>query len=405
MFDKIKLLIDEVSQIRPLTEKEKEILLSHKSVQKASLEVNGKTYLAWRIIHNNALGPGKGGIRFHPNVSEDEIKALSFWMSLKNSLAGLPFGGAKGGVKVDPKKLNSAELQELSRKWVQAFHERLGSDIDIPAPDVYTNSQIMSWMLDEFEKLKGRHEPGFITGKPLELGGCILREDSTARGGFLIFEEFCRKVNLDKNNLQIAIQGFGNAGWNIAKFLHEAGYKVVAVSDSKGGIYNQEGLDVFAVKKAKDELGSVTEFDAKKITNEELLELDVDVLFLAALENQITKDNAENIKAKYIFELANGPVTPEADMILHNRNVLVVPDILANSGGVIGSYFEWVQNKTGHIFEPDYLRKRFEDTIIASFSKVFSDFERHNRKYTMRLISYAIAIDRILKAEKLRGND
>ena len=404
VFENAQEMINKVSDIMNLSEKEKELLVTHKSIKHDEIEVDGKKYPAWRIIHNNALGPGKGGIRYHLGVSEDEVKSLSFWMSLKNSLSGLPFGGAKGGVKVNPKELDQKQIEKISRAWVNSFHEVIGQDKDIPAPDVYTNPQVMSWMLDEFEKIKNRHEPGFITGKPLGLGGCPLRADSTSKGGYIIIDELVTLHKLNKKDITIAIQGFGNAGWNIAKFLYKNGYKVIAVSDSKGGILSEEGLNIFDVRKTKDEKRTVIEHEGKKISNAEILELDVNILILAALENQITQENADSIKAKYILELANGPVNPKADKILHSKQKIVVPDILANSGGVVGSYFEWVQNKTGQIFQEEFLEKRFSERMKESFNKVHTEFEERKREYDMRTISYIIAIKRILEAEKLRGN-
>ena len=363
--------------------------------------MDGEKYTAWRIVHNDSLGPGKGGIRFHPNVSEDEVKSLAFWMSMKNSLAGLPYGGAKGGVKINPKIMSKEDLEKVSREFIRAFHEFLGEDIDVPAPDVYTNPQIMGWMLDEYERIKGRHEPGMITGKPLALQGCKIRGKSTAKGGFVVFKELLSKIGKNKDEITIAVQGFGNAGYNFAQFAYDEGFKVVAVSDSKGGIANSSGLNIPEVKKVKDEKGSVVEYNADKISNEELLEMDVNFLILAALENQITKDNVSKVKSRYIIELANGPTTFDATIALYERGVMVVPDILANAGGVIGSYFEWAQNKTGNIFEDDYLEKRLEDMMKRNFNKVY---ELHlEKKVDMRTAAYIIAIKRILDAERARG--
>jgi len=391
-----KSMIEKISKIMDLDKKEKEILSKYFKIQKANLKIKKHSYKAFRIIHNNSLGPGKGGIRYHPNVSEDEVKSLSFWMSLKNSLAGLPFGGAKGGIIVDPKKLSQDELQELSRKYVRAFHKHMGQDKDVPAPDVYTNPQIMSWMLDEFEKINDKKEPGFITGKPVELGGIRLRNDSTSKGGFIIFNELAKKENI--KNSRIAIQGFGNAGYFMAKHLSK---NIVAVSDSSGGIYDPKGLNIDKAKNIKDEKGSVQNYSAKKISNKELLELDIDILVLAALENQITKENASRIKAGYIIELANGPISNDADGILFKKKITVIPDILANSGGVVGSYFEWLQNKTGTGFEDSYIERMFDQKMKETFNKVYNEYK--NSKHDMRTAAYVIAIRRILDAERLRG--
>ena len=403
-FDNIKNNLEKVSTYINLTDSEKKLLLNHKKINKTNLDVDGKEYEALRIIHNDALGPGKGGIRFHPDVSEDEVKSLSFWMSLKTSLAGLPYGGAKGGIKINPKELSEQELEKVSRAYIQAFHEYIGEDVDVPAPDVYTNPKIMGWMLDEYEKIKGKHEPGVITGKPIELGGCVIRGDATSKGGKIILDLFLKKMNKNPKETSVVIQGFGNAGMNIAKMLHEDGYNVIAISDSKGAIFNKEGIDIEKAIEIKKEKSSVINYEeAQKISNKELLEIETDVLILAALENQITSENAENIKAKYILELANGPVTSEADDILHEKGIAVIPDILANAGGVIVSYCEWVQNKTGHIFSRDYMENILKEKITQAFNKTYELYEKEE-KFTMRNAAYIIAIKRILDAERARGN-
>jgi len=427
-FLNIKKRLEEIQEYSKINNKALSRLLSYKRIKKAVLKVNGKKYEAWRILHNNALGPGKGGIRFHPDVSEDEIKSLAFWMSLKTSLMGLPFGGAKGGVKVNPKKLSKKQLEQLSRAYIQAFHKFLGQDIDIPAPDVYTTPQIMAWMLDEYEKIKNRKEPAMITGKPFELGGCQIRKQATSKGGFIVLQELLKekekqkKKNKELNKLRIAIQGFGNAGINIAKILYKEGYKIIAVSDSKGGILNNFGLNIPEVQKIKQKKTTVIEYSntapkTEIITNKELLELDVDILILAALENQITEKNADKIKTKYILELANGPITIEADRILNRKGIIVVPDILANAGGVVASYFEWLQNKKNKIFEKKQLEKKFENIMKQGFHRVYNFYKNNknkihrnnknidnknedNKKLTMREVAYIIAIKRILNAEK-----
>ena len=404
IFSNITNKLNEIQKIGCLTDKEIQILSAPKRISRANLRIGGKNLPAWRIVFNDSLGPGKGGIRFHPGVSEDEMMSLSFWMSIKNSLAGLPYGGAKGGVKFDPKNASPQILEAVSRKYINAFYKVLGQDKDIPAPDVYTNPQIMAWMLDEYEKKTGRHEPGMITGKPLELQGCILRSDATAKGGLIITEEMAREFNLRKRNLKIAIQGFGNAGLNIAKMLWENDFKIAAVSDSKGGIYNKNGLNIKEVIKTKSEKGLVSEYrKSERITNEELLKLPVDILILAALENQITKDNAGRIRAKYIIEIANGPVSYEADKILFNKGTLIAPDILASAGGVIASYFEWSQNKTGNILDQKYLEKLFKQKMAGSWRQVIALNKKRRNKIDLRTAAYLIAIKRILAAEKLRG--
>lgn len=368
------------------------------------LEINGKKYPAWRIVYNRAIGPGKGGIRFHQDVSEDEVKSLAFWMTLKNSLAGIPYGGAKGGIKFNPKNAALKELEEISRAYIDNFYQYLGQDKDIPAPDVYTNAQIMSWMLDEFEKKVGHHEPGMITGKPLELGGIALRGDATAQGGYLVTKELVNKFLAGRKGIKVAVQGFGNAGLFMTEKLANDGFKIIAVSDSKGGIYNEAGLNIKDLVDFKKSGRSVNEYaGGAAITNAQLLELETDILVLAALENQITKDNAGNIPAKYIVELANGPITYEADKILAAKKTIIVPDILANSGGVIVSYFEWAQNKTGHILDEKYLSDLLETKMIKNYNRVYEEFLAQGSKITLRQAAYLIAVRRILAAEKYRG--
>lgn len=400
VFENISKTLNRVSDIMDMSPLERKVILDFRSIRKEILEVEGKRYEAFRIIHNDSLGPGKGGIRYHPDVSEDEVKSLAFWMSIKNSLAGLPYGGAKGGVRINPKTMTEGDLEKVSRAFIRKFHDAIGVDRDIPAPDVYTNAQIMGWMLDEYEKIEGRKEPGMITGKPLALGGLAFREVSTSKGGFIMFREMVSKQK--KKKATVAVQGFGNAGYNFAHMAHQEGFRVVAVSDSKGGVYNAKGLDINKVREAKEDLGSVTGCKAKKITNQQLLEMEVDFLVLAAMENQVTKENADRVKASCILELANGPVTSEAGEILRRKKVTVVPDILANAGGVIGSYFEWVQNKTGGIFEENYLEQRLEKIMKENFHRVY---ELHKeKKVDMRTAAYMLAIRRILEAEKARGN-
>ncbi len=405
LFSNITKKLDEIKTIEGLTDKEIELLSTPKKINYTKLEVGGKEISAWRILFNNALGAGKGGIRFHPDVSEDEVKSLSFWMMIKNSLAELPYGGAKGGVKFNPKETSIEDIQEISRKFIDAFYKDLGQDKDVPAPDVYTNAQIMSWMLDQYEKNVGHHEPAMITGKPLELQGSELRNDATAKGGFIIIKEMVKKISKDKGELKIAVQGFGNAGLYISQMLYNDGFNVVAVSDSKGGIYNVDGLNIEEVIAVKKENGSVIGYEnGEEITNKDLLELDVDILVLSALENQVTEENADNIKAKYVVEIANGPVSNEADKILFNKGVMVVPDVLANAGGVIVSYFEWAQNRTGNILDNEYLEGILYKKMISSWDKMMLLYEERNKEIDLRTVAYIIALRRIITAEKLRGN-
>jgi glutamate dehydrogenase (NAD(P)+) len=393
--------LEKIGRIANLSDKELELLKTPQYIHQAELEVSGKKFMAYRVQHNNSRGPFKGGIRYHPEVNLDEVKALAFWMSLKTAVADIPFGGGKGGVTVNPKELSVEELEELSRAWIQAFYKHIGPTKDIPAPDVYTTPQVMAWMMDEYEKLIGEKAPGVITGKPIEMGGSLVRDIATALGGVYVLEEAMRKAGLSEKN--VAIQGFGNAGMNAAKLLVGAGFKVVAVSDSKGGIYNASGLDVEELVRVKNETKSVVNYEnAEKISNQELLELEVAVLVPSALANVITKDNAVNVKAKVILELANGPTTAEADQILHSKNVLVLPDILANAGGVTVSYFEWVQNNYGYYWDADTIKSRLKEKMVTAFNRVWEKYSQND--YDFRTNTYVLAVKKILDAEKLRGN-
>ena len=341
-FDNIRQYLKDVQEIDQLSSKEIKLLSHPQRIKKANLKIDGQIFPAWRILFNDALGPGKGGIRFHPQANEDEVMSLAFWMAIKDSLAEIPYGGAKGAVKFNPKNASLKLQENISRKFIDAFYRVLGPDKDIPAPDVYTNSQIMAWMLDEYEKKVGHHEPAMITGKPLVLGGCKLRNDATAKGGFFVIKEMIKSFHLRKNHLRVAIQGFGNAGSYLAEMLDDDDFLVVAVSDSQGGIYNEKGLNIHQVKQIKQAKGSVIfATPGKQITNQEILSLPVDILILAALENQVTLENADIIQASSVVEIANGPVTHDADQKLFSKGITVVPDVLANSGGVIVSYFEW----------------------------------------------------------------
>lgn len=399
-FTQITNFIDKIGSIANLNNDELELLKTPQRSYKADLEVNGKNYNAYRIQFNDARGPTKGGIRFHPGVSEDEVKALSFWMTLKTAVVNVPYGGGKGGITVNPKELSQEELEKLSREFVRAFHPFIGPTKDIPAPDVYTNGQIMSWMLDEYESIKGEHAPGMITGKPLELGGSLVRDIATALGGVYVLEDAMKKLNIDSKN--VIIQGFGNAGMNAAKLLVERGYTIIGVSDSKGAVYNQDGFNVEELIKIKNETGSVTNSEVgEKLSNMEFLSKECDVLIPAALENSITKDNAGSINTKIIVELANGPTTVEADEILHKKNVLVLPDILANAGGVTVSYFEWVQNNMGYYWEENEIKTKLEKKMISSFNEIWLNY--NSNEHDFRTNTYIYAINKILKAEKLRG--
>lgn len=375
-----------------------------------------ESYHAFRVQFNNARGPFKGGIRFHPDADEDEVKALAALMAIKTAVVNIPFGGAKGGVQVNPKQLSSKEVQQVAREYVKVFVDNLGPDIDCPAPDVNTNPDIMAWMRDEYETLTRSYSPAVITGKPLSFGGSLGRDTATARGGFFILQEMVDRLALDPSDMRVAIQGFGNAGMHVARFLHQAGYIVVAVSDSHGGIYSPEGIDPVRIAKYKTKTGSVTgEYcegsvcdiermnldGVKRVSNEELLELDCDVLIPAALDNVITEENAKNIKAQTILELANGPTTPEADAILEKNGVRVIPDVLANAGGVTVSYFEWSQGRSGEQWTAEQVDERLKRVILDAYKAVRREARRE--KMTYREAAFSVGIQRMLDAMKVRG--
>ncbi|MBI2649977.1 Glu/Leu/Phe/Val dehydrogenase [Candidatus Woesearchaeota archaeon] len=400
--------IDKVSKVLKLGQAELDILTIPKRILTFSFPVkldSGEIryFTGYRVQFNDSRGPTKGGIRFHPEVNLEEIKTLAFLMTLKCAVVNLPYGGAKGGIMVGPKRFSEQELERISRGYIREINGFIGPDIDIPAPDVNTDSKIMAWMLDEYEKLKGRHAPATITGKPIALGGSKARDFSTSMGGAYVLHEFADSFDMKPKKTSVALQGFGNVGMNIARILHEWGYKIVAVSDSKSGIFNKDGLNIKDVINHKQKSGQLSKFkNSKNISNEDLLELKADVLIPAALEDQITKKNASNIKAKLILEMANRPITPEADDILLDKNIFVMPDILANAGGVVVSYFEWVQNSMNFYWsEKEVLDKlkTYMTNAVKELSKVCTDF-----KCDMRKSLYINAINKVLEAERLRGN-
>jgi len=363
-----------------------------------------KVFRGFRVHYNTSRGPAKGGIRFHAGVTLDEVKALSFWMTIKNAVVNIPFGGGKGGVIVDPKEISQNELKKLSERYVDAIFEFIGPDKDIPAPDVNTNETIMGWMSEEYNKLAGKFSPATFTGKPIALGGSKGRDISTSLGASYIIDEYMKNHNLAPEKTAVAIQGFGNVGYNLAKILYESGYKVVALSDSKSGIYDEVGLNPEEIMKEKIESGgSIRNIGGrgKKITNEELLELDVDILVPAALENVITKDNARKIKAKVVVEVANGSTTIDADKILESKGKEIIPDVLANAGGVTVSYFEWIQNRTGEYWEADEVFEKLEKIMRTEFKNVNETKLEKNVSY--RTAAYIIALERIAKAIDARG--
>jgi glutamate dehydrogenase/leucine dehydrogenase len=356
-----------------------------------------KIFEGYRVQYNNVMGPYKGGIRYHASTNISEVKALAFWMSLKCAVIGIPMGGGKGGITVNPKLLSKTELEKLSRGWVQGLSDILGPHKDVPAPDVNTTGEIMAWMADEYGKITGDKTGAVITGKPIENGGSLGRDTATAQGGFYAFEALKDKLGLDKK-CKVAIQGFGNAGANAAKIWQDAGHKIVAVSDSKSGVYHPDGLDVEKLMKYKIDTGAVSGFTqdgiaVKSISNEELLETDCDLLIPAAFENVITEENADKIKASVLLELANGPVNPAADLTLFNKNIAVIPDILANSGGVAVSYFEWDQNLKNEHWTRDEVFAKLQPMMADSANKVFETAKASNTD--LRMGAFILAIGRI----------
>ena len=352
-----------------------------------------KFFEGYRVEYNNALGPYKGGIRYHNDTDINEVKALAFWMALKCAVAGIPMGGGKGGITVDPKGLSKKELENLSRGWVKGLVDILGPNKDVPAPDVNTTPEIMSWMSDEYEKLTGDKTKATFTGKPIENGGSEGRGAATGLGGFYVFEQLREKLNLPEK-CTVVIQGFGNVGSNAARIFVENGHKVIAVSDAKGAILNENGLDITKLEIYKKERGALSGFpESKNITNAELLELPCDLLVPAAFENQITDTNARNIKSKVILELANGPTTPEADEILFKNGVSIIPDILANSGGVTVSCFEWEQNLKGEHWSEEQVNQKLREMMNVAAEQIFEKAKSANTD--LRRGAFTLALERI----------
>jgi glutamate dehydrogenase len=360
-----------------------------------------KIYTGYRAQHNDAVGPTKGGIRFHPDVTEDEVKALSIWMSLKSGIVDLPYGGGKGGIICDPREMSFRELERLSRGYVRAISQLVGPNKDIPAPDVFTNSQIMAWMMDEYSRIREFDSPGFITGKPIVLGGSHGRESATAKGVTICIREAAKKRGISIEGARVVIQGFGNAGSFLAKFMHDAGAKVIAISDAYGALHDPDGLDIEYLLDRRDSFGTVTKLFKDTITNQELLELDCDILVPAAIENQITASNAHQIKAQIIVEAANGPTTLEATKILTERDILIVPDVLASAGGVTVSYFEWVQNNQGYYWSEEEVERKLEEIMVRSFENVYQT--SRTRLVDMRLSAYMVGVRKMAEASRFRG--
>ncbi|MBB6448752.1 glutamate dehydrogenase [Geomicrobium halophilum] len=359
-----------------------------------------KVFTGYRSQHNDAVGPTKGGVRFHPEVKEEEVKALSIWMSLKCGLVDLPYGGGKGGILCDPRQMSSRELEQLSRNYVRAISQLVGPTKDIPAPDVFTNSQIMAWMMDEYSRIRETNSPGFITGKPVALGGSHGRETATARGVAICIEEAAKIKGIPLKGAVI-VQGFGNAGSFLAKFMHDAGAKVIGISEILGALYDPEGLDINYLLDLRDSFGTVTNAFQNTVTNQELLESECDILVPAAIANRMKADNAEHLKASIVVEAANGPTTFQATKILTERDILLVPDVLASSGGVTVSYFEWVQNNQGYYWTEEEIATKLRTAIINAFHKVYNTSQTHG--VDMRLAAYVEGIRKMAEASQLRG--
>ncbi len=360
-----------------------------------------KIFTGYRAQHNDAVGPTKGGIRFHPNVTEIEVKALSVWMSLKAGIVDLPYGGGKGGIICDPREMSFREIERLSRGYVRAISQIVGPTKDIPAPDVFTNSQIMAWMMDEYSRIDEFNSPGFITGKPLVLGGSHGRETATAKGVAIMIREAAAKKGITLEGARVVVQGFGNAGSFLSKFMYDLGAKVIAISDAYGALHDPNGLDIPYLLDRRDSFGTVTTLFKNTISNKELLELECDILVPAAIENQITEDNAHDIRAAIIVEAANGPTTNEATKILAERDILIVPEVLASSGGVTVSYFEWVQNNQGYYWTEEEVHEKLEKVLVNSFNQVYQTAQTRN--VDMRLAAYMVGVRKMAEASRFRG--
>jgi glutamate dehydrogenase (NADP+) len=402
--------LEAAAEVAKVSDDTLERLRLPRSVLKVSIPVRMddgslRTFPGYRVRYDATLGPTKGGVRFHPRVNVDEVQSLAFWMTFKCATVDLPFGGGKGGVTVDAKKLSLHELERLSRGYIDQIADFIGPDVDVPAPDMYTNAMVMGWMLDEYCTIRRAFIPAVITGKPIPLGGSYGRDTATAEGAFQVLSTLMPKLaernKLDGSTPTVAIQGFGNAGAQLATLLANDGYKVVAVADSTRAIYNPAGLDVPAVRKAKNEQGALPAGAGKEIEPEELLELEVDVLVPAALENVITQENADRIRAAIVLEVANGPTSIEADRMLADRRVTVIPDILANAGGVTVSYFEWVQNRAGMRWKSDEVGERLRERMVGESERIWALAQ--DRGVTLRTAAYAQGLERISAAVDATG--
>lgn len=407
LFELAKIPLEKASQMLNLDPNASRILAQPERTLEVNIPVrmdDGRieVFTGYRSQHNTALGPAKGGIRFHQNVSMDEVKTLSFWMTFKCAILNLPYGGGKGGVIVDPRTLSRDELERLARGYMQRIAPIIGEYMDIPAPDVNTDSRIMGWMVDEYSRLRGQGVPGIITGKPKTIGGSAGRGSATGRGVMLSTREAFKRLRLKLSDATVAVQGFGNVGGFSAKLLYDQKAKIVAISDVNGGIYSEKGINPYDVEKYVQQTGSVVGYpEAGEIDNKAILELPVTVLVPAALEGQITAGNADRVQARIITEGANGPTTPEADAILFRRGTMVIPDILANAGGVTVSYFEWVQNLYRYYWSEKEVHTRLEELMVSSFDKVYIASQTYGTD--LRVAAYIVALERLTEAMRLRG--
>jgi glutamate dehydrogenase (NAD(P)+) len=362
-----------------------------------------KIFTGYRVVHSDARGPAKGGIRYHPDVHLDEVRALAMWMTWKSAVVNIPFGGAKGAVQCNPKEMSQKEIEHMTRRFTWEISPLIGPERDIPAPDVYTNPQVMAWIMDTYSILKGYAVPGVVTGKPLELGGSVGRYEATGKGVFVTAQEAMRHLGLPMEGARVVIQGAGNVGGVAAQYFHRGGARVLGISDSRGGLYNRNGLDIDAVLACKNRYECILsrELGGEEVTNRELLELDCDILVPAALENQITGENASRLSCRVIVEGANGPTTPEADEILFDRGIFVVPDILANAGGVTVSYFEWVQNLQELLWSEEEVTERLQRIMTRAFAETLAI--AREKKVHLRTAAYVLGVGRVAKATELRG--
>jgi glutamate dehydrogenase len=371
-----------------------------------------KIFMGYRVHHNTARGPAKGGIRYHPSVCLEEVKSLAFWMSIKNAVVGIPYGGGKGGIACNPKELSQCELERLTRGYAAAIAKFIGPDLDIPAPDVGTNAQIMGWFADEYYKITGKYELGVITSKPICIGGSRGREAATGRGAFFVTLEAAKTFNIPLKGARVSIQGYGNVAQPIARYLYDLGCKIVAVSDSAGGAYNPKGMHPIKLAEYKEKTRSVKGFPgSEEISTTDPITVDCDILIPAALENQITEENADEVKAKLIVEEANGPTTPEADKILQEKGVVIAPDVLANAGGVTVSYFEWVQNRMGYYWSDEEIDEKLKQVMTKAFKEVYQTAKQHlvdtsfatQQPLNMRTAAYVTAVKKIFEAMRALG--